>query len=198
MCEPTTLMIAAAAVSTISTVFSGIQQSQMHKYEAGVAKNNALYADRQAEDAIERGKQEQLNHARKVAALRSEQQAAFAAEGLDLGFGSALDVAGDTTVMGLADQATIRENHEREAQGYRISAQNYRAKAAASKAASRNALISTALDTAATVLSSASQVGSTMSTYGKPTWMGGSGASWTPKTSSPSTVGGFSFGTPGV
>ena len=104
MCDPVTLTIAATAVATVSTVFGGIQQAQMHRYEAGIAQNNAVYAERQATDAETRGQKDQADLARRVAAVRGEQEAAFAAEGVDLGFGSALDVVGDTTVTGLVDQ----------------------------------------------------------------------------------------------
>lgn len=181
MCDPVSLTIAATAVSAAGTIFGGIQQSQMHRYEAGITQNNAIYADRQAADALERGKQAQVDHFRKVAALKGQQTAAFAAEGVDVGFGSPLDVLGDTAVMGMEDAFRLAENANREAQGYRIEAQNYRAQRSASKAAATNTLISTAFDTASTILGGASQVGAGIGKYGAPSWMG--------RSSTPSWVG---------
>jgi len=155
---PTLLAIAGTAVGVGGSLYSGAAQIEQHKYQAGIARNNATAARNQAADAEERGKQEELRKWREVSAMKSAQIASFAANGLDTTFGSPLDVVTDTAIFGGMDAWQIRENAAREATGYMISAQNYDQEALAQKRAGRNAVVSTAFDVAGTVIGGASQV----------------------------------------
>lgn len=158
VCDPVTLTVAATVISAIGTGYSGLAQVEQHKYQAGIARNNATVARNQAADAEERGKQDELKKWREVTAMKSAQMASFAANGLDTTFGTPLDVVTDTAVFGGQDAWQIRENAAREATGFMISAQNYDQEALAQKRAGRNALVSTALDVTGTVIGGASQV----------------------------------------
>lgn len=158
MCDPVSLTIAATAVTAAGTLYGGYRSNQEAKYNAAVANNNATMEQLQAADALERGKTEELKHWRQVAALKAQQIAAFAANGLDTTFGSAADIVVDTAIIGAADAAAIRENTQREARGYLISAQNLREEAKQQKRAGRDALIGSVVSATGTVLSGASQV----------------------------------------
>lgn len=161
MCGPATpvmLMAAATAVSAISAGYSGMATVQQHKYEAAVARNNASLSRGQAADAEERGKREELRQAQVVSRAKSAQLAGFAANGIDVTFGSPVDVMADTAIMGLQDTWQIRDNAARETSGYLISAANYEGEARAQKAAARNAAVGTVLNVAGTVIGGASQV----------------------------------------
>jgi len=74
-----------------------------------------------------------------VAQLIGKQTAAQAANGLDVTFGSPLDLIVDTAVMGELDALTIKKNAYREEQDYRQQGNNYRAEAGMQQAAAKNA-----------------------------------------------------------
>lgn len=158
MCDPVTLAVAATAVTAVGTLYGGYRANQEGQYNAAVARNNATLEQQQAADALSRGRDEEVKHWRQVAALKSQQIAAFAANGLDTSFGSAADIVADTAVIGAADAAAIRENTQREARGYLISAQNLQQEARQQRRAGRDALIGAGIDATGTVLSGASQV----------------------------------------
>jgi hypothetical protein len=158
VCDPVTLTVAATAVTALGTGYSGLAKADQHKYQAGVARNNATQARNQAADAEERGKRDELVKGREVSAAKSAQMASFAANGLDTTFGSPLDVVTDTAIFGGHDAWQIRDNAAREATGFMISAQNYEEEARAQGRARRNALISTAFDMTSTVIGGAAQV----------------------------------------
>jgi hypothetical protein len=96
------------------------------------------------------------------------QQAAARYQGHDLGFGSPADVVGDTNRLGNEDNARIYENAGREAEGFRINAQNYRAGAAGSRAEASNIGTATIINTGSTLLSGASQLAGQWKKYGTP------------------------------
>lgn len=93
-----------------------------------VAKANARLADYQAQDALSRGAREQARYRTQGDRLIGRQKASLAAGNVQLQ-GSALDILDDTAKLIDEDVATIRENSEREALGFRTQASGYRAQA---------------------------------------------------------------------
>jgi hypothetical protein len=170
MCDPVTLTVTAAVVGAAGTVYAGVQQSRMHRYQAGVARNNAVYAQREADDAIERGQQEEIRHYQALARLRGEQNASYAAMGLDTTFGTPLDMLADTTQLGNEDAYTMRLNAARESQGFRIEAANYEAEDRAQRAAGKTALVNAGISATGTLLGGASQAYGMAKQYGAPAW----------------------------
>lgn len=158
MCEPTTLAIAATALSVAGTAYSGYSAYQQGRYENQVARNNAAMERNAAYDAEVRGQQDELKRWRQVAATRSAQVAAFAANGFDTSFGSPVDVTGDTLQLGFEDTNAIRENASREARGYLISAQNYEQQGMAAARQGRQAVVGSIFEAGGTILGGASQV----------------------------------------
>jgi len=140
MCD---LSIMFGVVSSVVGAFGQIQQGQAAnaaaQYQARIAQMNAEMADRRAQDAIERGREEEQKHRRDVSQLIGKQTVAQAANGLDLSFGSPLDLIVDTAVMGELDALTIRKNSYREEQDYRQQAANYRAEGEMQRMAGKNA-----------------------------------------------------------
>lgn len=108
--------------------FSAYQQSQAQKasydYQAQVARNNAITAEWQAQDALKRGEIAEEQQRRRTAMLKGSQTARLAANGLDISEGSALNILSDTDWMGEQDALTVRDNAAREAWGYRQQGQN--------------------------------------------------------------------------
>jgi hypothetical protein len=129
-----------AIVGGVSTLFSagsqikaggqakkaGELEQQAANAQADLSDWNAKVADLQAEDAIQRGAEEEARLRRGVRQLVGAQRAGFAADGVDVGFGSALDVQADTAEQGELDALTIRTNAAREAWGFKVEAQDLR------------------------------------------------------------------------
>lgn len=158
MCEPTTLLIAAAAVTATGQIQSGIAAKKMGNYEYEIAQKNAAMDRNAAQDAIQRGRIEEQRQYRRMAQLQGAQRAAMAANGIDTEFGSALDIQVDTKKIGWEDAATIRENAIREAKGFEINAWNQEASGRAAKAKGQNAFVGSLFDAGGTILSTASKV----------------------------------------
>lgn len=170
MCEPfsaTTLAVASLAMTAASTGVAMYGQHQAGKaaqsqanYQAAVGRNNAILAQRAADDSRRRGEVAAAESVRRNNQLAGRQRAVLASNGVLVDEGSALDLLGDTAEMGKLDELTIRNNAEREALGYEAQGMNFKGQAemdllagtSARNAANTNAF-STALSGAGTVAS---------------------------------------------
>jgi hypothetical protein len=157
MCEPATLLIAATAVTAMSTGYAAMQSSAMSTYEARVADRNAKLESEAAFNANENTRAEALAHYRRVAQLKGEQRVAQAANGISVDFGSASDVLADTDMMAREDAGRIYDQGFETVRGFDINATNYRDQAKAARSEARGALVKGALDVGATVLGGAAQ-----------------------------------------
>lgn len=119
--------IASMAASAIGTVVQGVSGMQQSRYQAAVARNNSIIAERAAKDALERGSIAEDNARKRTGLIIGSQRAALAGQGSALDEGSPLDIQGDTAVAGEMDALTIRSNAEREAYNYRAQGANFRA-----------------------------------------------------------------------
>lgn len=158
MCEPVSLTMAATAIAAAGTMVSAVGQSQQARYQAGIADQNVKLANGQARDSIDNTNIEAQRRYREQSRLQGQQTASMAANGVDLSFGSAADVAKDTTMIGAEDVSQIYKAGNERTKGYEINAFNYRSQAAASRSQAKGAIISGVLSTASTVLGGASQV----------------------------------------
>ena len=139
MCAiPAALATAPSWLGTASTIasiagvglqaFGAYQSSQASKnayeYQSAVARNNAISAEYQAQDAIKRGEVAEAEQRRKTMMLKGSQTARLAANGLDISEGSALQILSDTDWMGEQDALTVRDNASREAWALRQQGSN--------------------------------------------------------------------------
>ena len=97
------------------------------KYQQKMYEFNSILAEKQADDAIERGEQDVRTVRLETRKLVGSQRAALAAQGLDPDSGSASAVVDETRMAGIKDESTIRTNALREAFGFKIDALNSRA-----------------------------------------------------------------------
>lgn len=104
-------------------------------YEASIARNNQKIANYQADLALENGAVAEQTQQLKTAALKGDQRAAMAANGVDLGEGSATETLATTEFMGKRDALTIRDNAARQAWAYKNQALGYGSEAAADDSA---------------------------------------------------------------
>lgn len=159
MCDPATIMLAATAVSAIGAGVKGISQIQQANYTAKVADANAKNQTAAAADAQQRGEITLRDQYRRASALKGEQVAAMSANGIDTGFGSALNVQQDTSMLTQDDALNTAENTNREMHGYEINAANYTAQARAASASKLGIIAGTAVDFGSTIASGAQQYG---------------------------------------
>lgn len=153
------------AITTGLQVMGAVQESKSAaasaKFNAQVADNNRILAERQQKDAIERGKTEELNFRRQIAGLKGEQRASFGASGVTLDSGSPADVLTDTAVLGELDALTVRQNAQREAFGYGVQATNFATESAFQRSSAKAAKSRLPLAVATTIAGGASRYYST-------------------------------------
>lgn len=107
------------------------------EYQARMLELNAKLAEFQAHDSIRRGEVAAGDYQKRVSQIMGAQRVAYAAQGIQLGEGSAAEVATDTAEQAARDVVTIRTNAWREAWGYKVQAQDYRGQARYTRIASR-------------------------------------------------------------
>lgn len=147
MCDPGSLATAALALSaagTATSVAGSIQQGKAAKAQADfrsqVAKNNAIIAQRNAEDARARGKTAAGEQDIKTRQLIGRQRVTLAATGQEVDVGSGLEITSDTAALGKLDSLRIINNAEREAAGFDIQSDVFKSEASIQDFTGRNAL----------------------------------------------------------
>ncbi len=117
--------IGGEALSVLGAYKSSEGTKQGYNYNAAVARNNAQYAEMQAQDAIARGENAVDVSRMKTTQLASRQRALMAAHGVALDEGSPLNILNDTAYMGEHDARTLADNAAKEAWALRRQAANY-------------------------------------------------------------------------
>ncbi|MDB5710877.1 MAG: hypothetical protein JWL96_2947 [Sphingomonas bacterium] len=158
MCPPV-LAIAAAAVTATGQVLNGIGQSQQYRYQALIDEQYNRLATDQARDSIDNTNLESQRRYRQLADTQGKQQAAMAANGVDLNFGSPADVQRDTAMIGGEDIGQIYKAGYQRTRGYDIDGWNYRSSAAANRARASGALMQGIFSGLGTALGGASNMG---------------------------------------
>src|SRR5690606_12103430 len=152
MCEPTTIALVA---SMALTAYAGAEQAkgerEAGRYQAEVAEVNAKQADYRAEQAGRIGAIKEEQHRAQVRRLAGSQRATLAANGVDVGSGTALALVDETYTLGEQDALTIRYNAMNEAWGHRETAAELRQQGQFAKFRGNAASQNTYLTTAATV-----------------------------------------------
>lgn len=143
MAALSTIALLAAAAGKTALDFSEQRKSaklveQQGDAQAGFLRTNASLADNQAADATARGEEGASSVTRATRALGGSQRAALAAQGVNIGSGSALDVVESDQRLGALDALTIRNNAAREAWGFQTQAAGYRSQADWTQSAARN------------------------------------------------------------
>lgn len=157
--------LAGAGVSYMASQRAASATKRQQDYNAQVADNNQVLADRAAKDALARGATADQQKANATNALLGRQRTAFAANGVDANSGSAVDLESDTASAGELDQLNISASSQREAAGFQQQGLNYGDQATLDRAAGRDALDAGNLKGASTILSGAGQVASNWYNY---------------------------------
>lgn len=152
MCNPMALMVISGVVGGVGQIAAANAAASAAKFSASINEQNATYAERRAMDALERGKEEERRVRQEGGQLKGKQVAQMAAAGLDLGFGSPLDVLVDTTVGIELDSARTRRNANLEADDFDRQAWSYRAQAGMDRASAKNSRTAGFIGAAGSVL----------------------------------------------
>jgi hypothetical protein len=113
------IQVLGAGVGAKGAYDSAEAQKQMYAFQAQLARNNAVLEDAMASDASRRGETNVQNVQLKTAALKSDQRAAMAANGIDMAnSGTSADILGTTDYMGARDAITAKHNADMEAWAY--------------------------------------------------------------------------------
>lgn len=121
MCEPVTLGIMAgvAVVGAGIQTYSAIRQGEA---QSAIAEMNAKFANQQATNEILVGEAQAEAFKAKAGQFQGTQKAEYAASGVDVTSGSALDVLADTRLMSDQDAQKIKDNASRRAYADEVSA----------------------------------------------------------------------------
>jgi hypothetical protein len=148
--EAAAIAIAGLAVTAASTAYSVAAQRKQAGYQVAVENENRKTGLLAAADAIHRGDIAEQTARTRTRLLISQQRAAYAASGVELGSGSPLSTTADTALFGEMDALTIRNNAQREAWGYVAQSDDFKRKSDLLKISARN-------DTGTTLLTGGSR-----------------------------------------
>jgi hypothetical protein len=152
MCGPAAPLI-AAGMSAAGTLIGGVMANQQGKYEHALGMQNAKIADEQARDSVLRGREEARDFFRQAAQIKGQQIASMAANGIDLGFGSAARIQQDTAATVSEDAQDLYFNADQRTNSFHVEAINRRAEASAAKYRGKQALIGSLFQAGSTLAS---------------------------------------------
>lgn len=113
------------ATSAIGSYFSAGAQKATLQGQADIADINAQIAELGAQQELLKGQRQVGAITLKAGQLKASQRAAMAANGIDLGVGSAAEIQASTDLMKEIDANTLTANAVRDAWGFRTQAVNF-------------------------------------------------------------------------
>lgn len=135
----------------------GMQASAQGKYEAQVNRINEGLEVNAAQQSILAGQNERRDFWRKVSQVKGQQVASMAANGIDVGFGSAGRLQDDTAMLARDDANNLYRSIEQRTKGHLIQASNYASEAKAARAKGKAALVNSYFGAASSILGGISQ-----------------------------------------
>jgi hypothetical protein len=123
----TAVFLFGAATKFFGGILSGRAAKRAGRMEFERNEFNSKIAELQADDAIQRGVDASSRQRMATRQVVGTQRAGYAAQNIDVNYGSAVDVQADATFLGELDAQQITANAEREAWGYDVQSADYRA-----------------------------------------------------------------------
>lgn len=121
------MMVAGMGMQAAGAYSNSSNAKGAYGAQSQVASNNAQIARWQAQDALARGDRAAIQVRTKGNQLKGAQRAAMAANGVDVGTGSALDILTDTDFTTALDANTVKDNAAKEAWALRNQAAGFTA-----------------------------------------------------------------------
>jgi hypothetical protein len=148
-----------------------MQARAQGNYEAQVARQNAQLEVESYQNSRTNAGLDQRDYWRKVAAIKGQQVAAMAANGIDVGFGAGQRVQDDTQMLAEDDSLRLADKDHEDARGHLIQASNFTTQGVAAKQRGKDAFTSSLFGAGASLLSGLSQASALQAK------MGGGGSS---------------------
>lgn len=150
------LSAAGGVSNSVGAYYGAKSQKTAYNSAADAAEANAKMAELQAQSEIASGQREEQKVRLNTAQLKGAQRASMAANGIDLGEGTANQIQTSTDYMGEVDALTVRQNAVKNASDARMQGANYQNEARTDRATARainpsNAAFSSLLGTASDV-----------------------------------------------
>lgn len=158
MCEIGTLMAISTAVSVGGSIIQGIAQNNAAQANATMLRNQAAFEEQQARDTMARGEEDIREIQKQGSAVQGSAKAGFSANGIDLSFGSPLDLMLSNARNIEQDVMRTAENAKREADGISFGASQTRGRANVQIAEGRNAVSAAVVGGVGTALSGGAQI----------------------------------------
>ena len=157
MCTGAEALLGLGITQTLTSSVNSFQQAKAQKdtlkARATVARRNQEIAAIEEANIVRRGVQSEQAVRRNTRDLGKAQRAAFTGRGIDVNFGTPLDIVAGTEVIGEFDAGTTRENTANARFGAQVRGQGFQTEAAFLDTAAGN--ISPANAAASTLLSGA-------------------------------------------
>ena len=158
------------------SVVAGISQFQQQRqeaddaeaeanYRAQVDQQNAKRAEYMAQDALARGAEDERKERIRGRLLQGEMVAALAQNGMDPYSGSGLEMFVDQAGTNEQNSLDVRNSAQREAQDYRIRANQFTSNAALTKIAGENTAKKKRYQATGSLLSTAGEVATKWNSY---------------------------------
>lgn len=151
-----TLQVGGAVVGAIGAIASVASQRLALRGAAAIAEINAGVAERAAQQEMQRGQDLIAQATERAGQVKGAQRAAMAANGIDLGEGSAAEILTSTDLAKEHDMQTIEANAVRAAWGHRMNATSLTNQARTDRAGADS--MSPLLAGTSSLLSSAGQI----------------------------------------
>lgn len=146
------------AMEAVGSYYGALSQKSALNYQAALAELNAQQSEKSAQQELYRGNEAVAQSTLRAGQVKSSQRAAMAANGVDLGVGSSVEILTSTDMAKDQDKNTIEANAIRSAWGYRVQATNQKNQAAIDRTSARS--ISPVSSAASSLLGSATSMAS--------------------------------------
>lgn len=150
--------VAGAAASTVGAYYGAKSQQISARGAADIAEINAGQSEQAAQQELARGQDQVAAVTLRAGQMKGAQRAALAANGVDLGEGSAAEILTSTDIAKENDANAAWANAVRAAWGQRMQATNFKNEALTKRAGADS--ISPGMSAFTSLLGSASQVAS--------------------------------------
>lgn len=148
--------IGGGLTSMAGTYYDAANTKASLRTQADIAAINSRIAEMSAREELRKGQKQASQLKLQAGQLKSRQNVAMAASGIDLTQGSAAEISASTDFMSEADAMTIEANAIQSAWGYKTQASNYLTEAQYKRASAKT--ISPIGSASASLLSSAGLV----------------------------------------
>jgi hypothetical protein len=140
MCEPVSITMGTLAL--VGGIAKGVADKEAADANAAAMKRNAVQAEQAASVALQQGESDASRVQMQGEAIKGQQVAGYAGQGVDVSSGSAAQTVLDGAAITGLDREVARNNAQREAWGLKTQAVNLRNSSEDAKAAGRMALAS--------------------------------------------------------